>query len=39
MGAFGIANCATRGFMPVGVDLRGRLLMGFVPYKRISFIG
>lgn len=39
MKASGIFNVETRGFMPVGVDLHGRLLMAFVPYKGLSYVG
>jgi 2-polyprenyl-6-hydroxyphenyl methylase/3-demethylubiquinone-9 3-methyltransferase len=39
MGINGIANAETRGFMPVGIDLHGRLVMGFVPFKWLSYVG
>lgn len=35
----GISNLETRGFIPVGVDLRGRLLMAFVPFTGFSYVG
>jgi len=37
--ANGIANVETRGFMPVGVDLRGKLLMSYAPCKQFSYVG
>lgn len=37
--ANGIRNAETRGYMPIGVDLRGRLVMRHVPYKGLSYLG
>lgn len=37
--ANGIRNVETRGYMPVGVDLHGRLSMHRSPYKGLSYLG
>ncbi len=39
MGRYGIANLETRGFMPVGIDRKGRLRMALVPYQGLSYVG
>ena len=39
MGRNGITNVETRGFMPRGIDLKGRLRMGLGPYKGMSYVG
>lgn len=35
----GIVNLQTRGFVPRGIDRRGRLRMGFSPYQGLSYVG
>lgn len=35
----GIKNVETRGFMPKGIDRRGRLQMGFSSFKGLSYVG
>lgn len=39
MAANGIANRETWGFAPRGVDRRGRLIMGHVPFNSFSYLG
>jgi 2-polyprenyl-6-hydroxyphenyl methylase / 3-demethylubiquinone-9 3-methyltransferase len=39
MAEHGITNVETRGFMPVGVDRRGRLKMRLGPFKGMSYVG
>jgi 2-polyprenyl-6-hydroxyphenyl methylase / 3-demethylubiquinone-9 3-methyltransferase len=35
----GIRNVETRGFVPAGIDRRGRLKMRLGPYKGLSYVG
>lgn len=35
----GVANVETIGFVPTGVDLRGRLVMGYSTFKCLSYVG
>jgi 2-polyprenyl-6-hydroxyphenyl methylase / 3-demethylubiquinone-9 3-methyltransferase len=35
----GLANVATEGFAPRGIDARGRLRMGWSPFKWLSYVG
>jgi 2-polyprenyl-6-hydroxyphenyl methylase / 3-demethylubiquinone-9 3-methyltransferase len=39
MAEHGIANVETRGFMPMGIDRRGRLKMRLGPYRGLSYVG
>lgn len=39
MAEYGIVNRETHGFVPSGIDLRGRLKMRLAPYRGLSYVG